>query len=549
MRRYFFVLLAIFTLSGLLPGCSKVQKPDPRASRSLEELDRTIARKEEYVALRRERIEALVRQSRAAADERQSLEGYNALFDEYKSYVYDSAFCYAQKALEIARHLPEADQTIRAKRNIAFCYLSSGLFLEASEMMGSIDLSGASPEAQAVYYALMARLYCDMADYSQGTPVSADYVRQGIQYYDSVIVRSAADTPELWSTVGFKRMQQRVFSTAIDAFQTLLHGRPVDDHTYAIATSCIGYMYWQMGDLQSGLHYLSQAAIGDIRSATKEGVALMNLATLLYRMGDVKRAGRYIRLAMEDANFYNARHRKLQISAVLPVVEREQAEMVVRQRNNLMVFGGTVSLLFVLLFASTTIILKQVKRLRKARRTIERQNRNFKSANIKLLETNEIKDEYIAQSLYVKSEYIDRLETLYKMIHRKIAAHQYDDIRSWLKESDLKKERENMYSSFDQTFLRLFPDFQEEYNQLFRPEDRVVLDASRRLTPELRIFALIRLGIHESERIAKFLDYSVNTINTYKTKVKNKSLVPNEQFEPRIMAIKTVRTTDPDAPA
>uniref|UniRef100_S0DEN3 DUF6377 domain-containing protein n=1 Tax=termite gut metagenome TaxID=433724 RepID=S0DEN3_9ZZZZ len=530
----------IFILGSLYVSCSAASEPD-RAIRSMAELDRYIEQKEHYVGLREERINLLKREAEGTDDLRERLDRYNRLFDEYKSYIYDSAFVYAQKTLDMADRLADEDEIILAKRNIAFCYLSSGLFKEASDIMSAIDVSGASSDAKKNYYSLMARLYCDMADYSDGVSFSADYTKRGILYCDSVITYLPAESFDMWNTVGLKRMQQRNFPAAIDAFQSLLNSDRVDDHTYAIATSCIGYMYWDMNDPDLGLYYLSQAAIGDIKSATKEGVALLNLAGLLYEKGDLERANRYIRIAMEDANFYNARHRKIQIGAVLPIIEKKRVEMVEKQRNSLVVFAVTVSLLFLLLLAATIVIYKQVKRLHKAKRTIQRQNQNFKQANAKLLETNEIKDEYIAQSLYGKSEYIDRLENLYKIINRKVVARQYDDIQSYLKESDLKKERENMYSSFDQTFLKLFPGFIEEYNDLFRPEDRVVFDSARGLTPELRIFALIRLGINESERIAKFLDYSVNTINTYKTKVKNKSVVSNEQFEPKIMEIKTVR--------
>jgi len=290
------------------------------------------------------------------------------------------------------------------------------------------------------------------------------------------------------------------------------------------------------------MYYLSQAAIGDIKSATKETVAMRNLATLLYNSGNVHASNKYIRIAMEDANFYNARHRKMGISSILPIIEKERFDMVEKQRNILMGSVLIVSLLFILLLSATVIIYKQFKKLRNARHTIQEQNNNLISANSKLTEANKIKDEYVIQSLYGNSEYIDRIEQLYKTINRKIMARQYDDILSLVKESDLRKERENMHLSFDQTFLKLFPNFITEYNKLFSHDDRIEIDASKGLTPEIRIFALIRLGIQESDRIAKFLDYSVNTINTYKTKVKNKSTIPNEIFEQKIMEIKTVDT-------
>ncbi|WP_029906356.1 DUF6377 domain-containing protein [Prevotella sp. 10(H)] len=538
MRRYF----ALFFLLNVCIAYTFAVSSDS-INVLLKELDEYIDKKDYYIQLRENRIETLKQKLPTAADESAKLNIYSSLFDEYKSYVYDSAYVYAEKCLRLADKIGEPNKIIEAKRCVAFCYLSSGLFKESYDIMTSIDVSEAPDHVKREYYALIARLYYDMADYNNGEPFSAGYIRQGIQYCDSAITYQSVESPNMWSTVGLKRMQQRDFPAAIDAFQTLLHSPNLDEHTSAIATSSLGFIYWSMGDVNKGALYLIKAAISDIKSATKEAVALQNLANILYTTGDVSRANRYVRLAMEDANFYNARHRKIQISAILPIIEKERLGMVENQRNNLMVFAILVSFLFILLLVATIVIYKQVNRLRNARGTIRLQNKSLKSTNIKLTEANAIKDEYIVQSLYGKSEYIDRMENLYRTINRKITARQYDDIRSYLKESDLKKERENMYSSFDETFLRIFPDFIEEYNQLFRPEDAIILDANRALTPELRIFALIRLGINETERIAKFLDYSVNTINTYKTKVKNKSIIPNEQFEQKIMAIKSVRIT------
>lgn len=509
---------------------------------SLAQLDNYLEKRDFYVEKRENRIDSIKAKINDVRSDSDKFQIYSLLFDEYQSFKYDSAYTYANKALDIAILLKDETQIISAKRDIAFCYLSSGLFKEAYDIMYTIDTKNLPVCIKEEYYTLLARLYYDMADYSAGELFSSDYKKLGIQYCDSAVIYLPNESINIWYIVGMKRLQQRNFPAAIDAYQTLINMPNVDDHMYAIATSSMGYIYSELKDQQRAIYYLSQAAIGDIKSATKEAVALLNLSSILYWAGDVNRANRYIRIAMEDANYYNARHRKIQISAILPIIEKERMAMVEKQRNDLIIFGVIVSLLFILLLIATIIIYKQIKRLRRARRTISEQNKNLKRTNFKLIEANEIKDEYIIQSLYGKSEYIDRLENLYKTINRKLKVRQYDDIYSYLKESDLKKERETMYSSFDQTFLKLFPDFVKEYNKLFKEDDIVSVDFNKGLTPELRIFALIRLGINESERIAKFLDYSVNTINTYKTKVKNKSIIPNEQFEKKIMEIKTVRS-------
>lgn len=510
--------------------------------KSLVYLDNYIEKRGFYVQERENRIDSLKRKVNQAQSQSNRFLIYSNLFDEYKSFKYDSAYVYANYSLNIALSLSDENKIIEAKNNIAFCYLSSGLFKEAYDILLSVKIEGFPKDIKQKYYTTLARLYYDMADYGYGSLFSSDYIKQGIEYCDSAITYLPNESIDLWYIVGMKCMQQRNFPAAIDAYQMLINNPAIDEHMYAIATSSMGYIYTELGDNEKAMYYLSQAAIGDIKSATKEAVALLNLASILYRNGEVNQANKYIRIAMEDANYYNARHRKMQISAILPIIERERMAMIEKQRNDLTVFGAVISLLFVLLLSATIIIYKQVKKLKNAKSTIEFQNNSLQYTNSKLLESNQIKDEYIVQSLYSKSEYIDRLESLYRTINRKIKVRQFDDINLYLNESDLKKERETMHSSFDQTFLKLFPNFIEEYNKLFKPEDVVLVDLSKGLTPELRIFALIRLGIHESERIAKFLNYSVNTINTYKTKVKNKSIVPNEQFEQRMMAIKTVGT-------
>jgi putative regulatory protein susR len=153
-----------------------------------------------------------------------------------------------------------------------------------------------------------------------------------------------------------------------------------------------------------------------------------------------------------------------------------------------------------------------------------------------LEEVNKIKDEYIGRSFYINSEYINKVEKLYRTIDRKLMTRRIEDLRSSLKESELIAERKSMFVDFDETFLKLFPHFIEKYNELFDDPDSKCLDP-KQLTTEMRIFALIRLGITDSERIATFLNYSVHTINTYKTRVKNRSHIDNDKFEGYIMKI------------
>ena len=245
-----------------------------------------------------------------------------------------------------------------------------------------------------------------------------------------------------------------------------------------------------------------------------------------------------MRQSLANANFYGARQRVIEVSGILPIIEQDRFKIIQGQRNAIAV-AAIISVLFIIgLLMGWWFIRRQMKKLKKAQQTIANRNKELEAKNHQLEEVNNIKDEYIGRSFYINSEYINKVEKLYRTIDRKIAMRRYEELRSSLKESELVAERKSMFADFDETFLKLFPHFIEKYGKLFDENDQKVLsDGPKQLTTEMRIFALIRLGINDSERIATFLNYSVHTINTYKTRVKNRSRVENDQFEQLIMDI------------
>ncbi len=284
------------------------------------------------------------------------------------------------------------------------------------------------------------------------------------------------------------------------------------------------------------MDYLAQAAIYDNEGVVRETTALCTLAKLLYREGDIQHATEYVRESLSNANFYGARQRVIEVSSVLPIIEQDRYKIMHAQRNAIAIAAVVFILFLIGLLMAGWFIRKQMIKLKKAQAIIARRNQQLEAKNEQLEEVNKIKDEYIGRSFYINSEYINKVEKLYRSIDRKISMKRFDDLRSSLKESELGEERKSMFIDFDETFLKLFPQFIENYNKLFdEPDQRPV--EKRQLTTEMRIFALIRLGITDSERIASFLNYSVHTINTYKTRVKNRSNVDNDKFERYIMEI------------
>lgn len=460
------------------------------------------------------------------------------LFEEYKSYLYDSAYVFANRSLEVAQQENNPTHIIEAKGAVMFCLLSAGLFKEASDIVLSMSLEGVDMEGKVAYYEQMARFHFDLADYNQNAPFYDYYIQQGCLYSDSLLSLLPLESSKAVYIRGQRQMKLCECDEAIRSFEKYL-SLSDDAHEQAIALSCLGYLYKSKEDLERSVLYLVEAAINDIKGGVTETTALRALACLLYEEGDVARANQYITQALEDAVFYNARHRKIEIGSILPMIEETRYQQLEESRNMLRWLLIIIGCLLLLTCVAVAVIFLQIRKVRVARRVAVERNKQLEQANAKLDEMGSIKDEFIGMSFYLNSEYITRIENLYKTVARKVAVHQTDDLKNMFKEAELKQEREKMYRSFDSAFLRLFPTFIKEFESL-APSSSGERELTS-LTPEMRIFALIRLGINEVDRIAKFLNYSVHTINTYKTRVKNRSTVPNDKFEARIMKINSVR--------
>lgn len=506
-------------------------------NRVLERLNETIASSDQYDAVKNEDILKLHREATMARTTQASYTACIHLYDAYRSYKYDSAFVYANKAHQLALKLKNPNYLVEASCAKVFCLLSAGLYKEAFDVVGGVDISKVSSPYKYKYYFVKWRLLADISDYCGTEPYMTQYIKESRMLVDTFQQYVKPHSTEYNYILGMQLMKERKTKESEALFLKVLKDKHLSMHDRAISTSCLGWLYKLNGDNQQALNYLAEAAICDIKSSTKETTALRQVGELLYAKGDVEHAIDYVQKAMDDANFYNARQRKIEIGGILPVIQQNRYKDVMAQRNVMILCIVMACALLVVLTVSTIWIRKQLKQLKLAKDTIEERNSRLEKTIAQLSEANKIKTEYIGKSFYTSAGYFEKLEKLYKTIDHQLAARQYDSIRRSLSERSLMEERKNMYADFDETFLRLFPHFVEKYNELFDAKDRKESVDPSVLSSEMRIFALIRLGVNDSERIAHFLNYSVNTINTYKTRVKNKSIVNNDEFEQRIMEI------------
>lgn len=534
-------LAGIMMILSLLSACHGAKQPQhEELAAVLDSLDLLVDRRTHFTDLKEARLGDL-RSQLAAVDEGPLEERYSTtleLAQEYRPFRFDSALYFSKQALELGHQLTGATAARTAAIEIAYCYLSAGLFLEAHETISSIETDDMSDEEATAVHLLRMKYFLDLAEYNDHNDDMAHrYREEGIREADLALSLSPEGSHDHYFAQIHKQLHLHRYREALSMIDKVLQLRSITDRDRAILLSLKGSAATELGDEWMAMEALARSAGYDLITGTHETTSLARLAGLLYRIGEIDRAASYIDLAMQDANYYDAKHRKMAVGDIRPLIEQSKLRHLDLRRRQMTIYTVVASLLCLLLIAAIVVIILQMRHLRRATTQIERTNGALRVSNERLEEANAIKDEYIGSSFYRQGAYIHEQEELYRFILKRLESKQYDAIRKRIRQSEVVRERKDMYADFDETFTHLFPTFVTEYNALFPPEEQQTLLPGDPLTPEMRIFALIRVGISKTEQVAHFLNYSVNTINTYKTRVKNKSLVENKDFEGEIMKI------------
>jgi tetratricopeptide (TPR) repeat protein len=541
---YFFLLFLLLLKS---PALTASQRSDSLVN----ELNKAIAQSAEYETGKLNRIQAL-KDILNKSTSPEPVEQYNLalkIFEEYKSFNYDSAFLYVNKLAELGNRLNDPVKIIRAKVSLSFILLSAGMFKETFESLNTIQIANAPDSIKAEYYTLLGRLHYDLADYDGDYYHTTLYLEKAKQAIDSALQLLPPSSFAYEYFNGLRNLKAENMAAAMQSLEALYKRNDLTLHQVALVTSTLSRIYTLNSQVQESTDLLIEAAIADIKSSTKETIALFNLADIFYKKGDLKNAAIYVQKANDDAVAYGARQRKAQINPLLQLVQNQKIITVEQQRKALLIFTILISFFLLVVIGFAIIIFRQVKKLKAARENLMQVNKQLAEANTeketfnlrlqksnaRLLEADKIKEEYIGYFFNLDTELFLKIEKFKHAIDKKIVEDKLADIKFIVNKFNLTEEKEEVLKSFDKVFLKLFPDFVSIFNSLFKEEDQVKLKEGQLLNTELRIFALIRMGITENEKIAQILGYSVNTIYTYKTKIKNKSLVPNEAFEDKIL--------------
>lgn len=534
MKLHFIFCFLLF-LTGL--GTASAQ---PKTDSLVRMLVGALREKDVAINARIARIDKLRHElDEALRENRDPFSIYDKLFQENRKFVYDSAFKYASLMIRNAHREKNQERVGYARAQLGYILVSSGLFKEAFDTLLRVKVKYLPDSVKPNFYALMARGYYDLAEFDNDHYFRKFYTGLGNLYTDSARALCKPNSYYDLYLSRIKNIKTENFQAALKDSEAVRKLFALSDEEQAVNFFDLSHAHRVMQHTDEAIEYLVYSAHADLRAATRETAAMRELARVLYEQGEIEPAYIFIQQAREDALFYGARQRQVEIAVVHPLIASAKLNSVEAQKKKWLLYSTAVTVLIVLVIAFAVIIFRQLRKLKVAESKISAANLELQKTNRSLGEANQIKEEYIGYYFNINAEYINKIEAFKKAVDQKLMSRKFDELRYIVDNINLKREREELSYSFDRVFLNLFPDFVPTVNSLFRPEDQIVLKEGQLLNTELRIFALIRMGISDPEKIGQILGYSVNTIYAYKTRVKSKSIIPNEEFESRIMQIKT----------
>lgn len=540
-------------LSALLLAVTLTAQAQNDLKNALSQLDATIAHRDTYIANREQRIESL--KSILGKSDFSDAQRYllnQQLIDEYTPFQADSTIDYLYRNIELARRMNDTGRLDESRIQLAYLYSSAGIYLEAANMLQLVDTTRLDRKQLVDYYLARHKLNDELQLYSHDSVQGTQSWHLTVRYAQLIVDNTEPGSPTHLNFRLWQAINDRNYALAVELSETLCSTLPPLSREYAGASYMRALVADLMDDTLTAQVWFARSAMTDIQLAIRDNAALKSLANTLLDDDNIQRAMRYMRIVMDDARFFNSRLRPWQDALALHVIE--EAYMVRRQRMDAMysVFVVSVVCFMLLAVGGVIFVLRQNRKLSLARLELQQANNRLNisnndlkqinqrlaALNSQISEANEVKEEYIGIFLTMCSEYIDKIIDSRRHVRRLLRDGRIDELKKEYSPTDAdNRELEEFYHNFDTTFLQLYPTFIEDFNSLLDKETRIEPKKGELLTTELRIFALIRLGISDSSKIAALLRYSVSTIYNYRSKIKAHTRVSRDDFEERIKTI------------
>lgn len=524
------------------------------------ELDHVLTHQQTYTKQKEDTLDHLKEELHNSNTDKNAFEYATELFKVYQTYNLDSALVYSKMSLELSEKQEDKEQHIYAQINLGVLYCYLGMYKEASVIFEQLDAQAYSEWLKSQYHHFGLTVYRCLYEYSTDEEFSAFYYIQMNEHRDSILHYQPDDY-----TLKAEALQHKGnYNAALQTLQQVISEKE-ETRVAAFQFYVLSEIYAQQGNYEMQKRYLTLSAIVDIKNAVKEYISLRKLALLLYQEGDLERAYRYIHQCVADAKECNARFRSLEVAQILPLIDSSYKEKENLQKEKMQQILILVSILTILLLINLVYVYIQIKKLNTARKEQKEINEQLEQANgeqsilnqelkqlneeirasyieqrllnDKLTEANKVKEEYIMRFMNLCSEYLSKMESYRKELNRIAATRKTEDLYKAIKSTRfIQDEIDEFYYRFDDAFLTLFPDFVNRINSLLLPNEQITLKEGERLNTELRIYALLKLGISDSTYIADFLRCSLSTIYNYRTKMRNKAIDRNS-FEAKVISV------------
>lgn len=523
-----------------------------RADSLLLKLDQAIKERPIYMEQKELKLVELKRLLHRQIPDEERFAILGTLLDEYRSFNTDSALHMAEEREQIAIRLGNREYIDNARMNKADVLGMTGMYKEVMDLMRNIHIDRLPVDIHPYYYHIYRTVYGLMADYAVTAYEKKLYTELTDKYRDSLLLVNK-DNLLIHTLIQSDQYNVRnEYDKAIRLLTDYLALQKDYEHDVAICAYTLSESYRLKGDKEKEKEYLIVSAMADMKTAVREYISLRKLAVLLYQEGDIERAYSYVKICMEDAAACNARLRKLEILEIFPIINDAYQQKTEKQQEQMKWALVSISLLSLFLLLAIFYVYKQMKKVAAARREVidankrlkelndelHLSNAQLKEANHSIAENSYLKEEYIGRYMDQCSVYLEKMDNYRRSLGKIAVTGNVEELYKNIKSSKfIEGELKEFYTNFDNTFLQLFPTFVEDFNALLADDEQISLKAGERMNTELRIFALIRLGITDSVKIAQFLRYSVTTIYNYRTKVRNKAAGDRDLLEQEVMTI------------
>ena len=523
-----------------------------RADSLLLKLDQAIKERPIYMEQKELKLVELKRQLHRQIPDEERFAILGTLLDEYRSFNTDSALHMAEEREQIAIRLGNREYIDNARMNKADVLGMTGMYKEVMDLMRNIHIDRLPVDIHPYYYHIYRTVYGLMADYAVTAYEKKLYTELTDKYRDSLLLVNK-DNLLIHTLIQSDQYNVRnEYDKAIRLLTDYLALQKDYEHDVAICAYTLSESYRLKGDKEKEKEYLIVSAMADMKTAVREYISLRKLAVLLYQEGDIERAYSYVKICMEDAAACNARLRKLEILEIFPIINDAYQQKTEKQQEQMKWALVSISLLSLFLLLAIFYVYKQMKKVAAARREVidankrlkelndelHLSNAQLKEANHSIAENSYLKEEYIGRYMDQCSVYLEKMDNYRRSLGKIAATGNVEELYKNIKSSKfIEGELKEFYTNFDNTFLQLFPTFVEDFNALLADDEQISLKAGERMNTELRIFALIRLGITDSVKIAQFRRYSGTTIYNYRTKVRNKAAGDRDLLEQEVMTI------------